>query len=233
MPSLELISFRLCPFVQRAMILLIHKEIEHTMTFVDLGDPPDWFREVSPRGKVPVLRVDDEVSIFESAVISEYLDEVTPPPLMPADPLTRAANRSWIDYATTALTPLRSLTTVETAAALQTVVTDFQTKLDPLDEALGNGPYFNGTDFSLVDATYAPLFVRLDYFDSYLDDLTPSDRFPKLATWRSTLTSLPVVRNTIGDDFTARMDELVAKRQGHLATLLPDDVKTTGPRRDY
>ena len=112
MPPLELISFRLCPFVQRAMILLAHKGIEHKVTFVDLADPPDWFHTVSPRGKVPVLRIDDDVSVFESAVISEYLDEVTPPPLMPEDPLTRAINRSWIDYAATALMPLRDFTTV-------------------------------------------------------------------------------------------------------------------------
>ncbi|MEM7222417.1 MAG: glutathione S-transferase family protein [Pseudomonadota bacterium] len=233
MPHLELISFRLCPFVQRAMILMRYKAIGHEVAFVDLGDPPDWFRELSPSGRVPLLRVDGQVSIFESAVISEYLDEISPPSLMPRDPLARAVNRGWIDYATTTLMPLRELTTVDSASALVASIDGFQRKLVPLEQALGAGPFFNGDAFSLVDAAYAPLFVRLDYFDATLDDLTPSVRFPKLAVWRAALSGLPAVQNTVGEDFADRMDELVAKRQGYLATLLPQHLKTSGPRRDY
>ncbi len=231
--SLKLISYRLCPFVQRALILLSHKHIAHETTYVDLDNPPDWFSKLSPRGKIPILRINDETTIFESAVICEYLDEVTPPPLMPADPLIRAMNRSWIEYATTPLMPLRDITTAETAAALRSTIADFQDKLDPLEEELGKVPYFNGGDFSLVDAAYAPLFVRLDYFEKYLETMTPANRFPNLIAWRTILTEQAAVQESIGNDFSALMDVLVAKRQGHLATFLPDTIKTSGPRKDY
>ncbi len=59
--SLHLISFKTCPFVQRAVITLKHKNIDFDITYIDLADPPDWFLEISPLEKVPVLKVDDEI----------------------------------------------------------------------------------------------------------------------------------------------------------------------------
>ena len=100
--SLHLISFKTCPFVQRAVITLKHKNIDFDITYIDLADPPDWFLELSPLGKVPVLKVDDEV-LFESAVINEYLDEITGGELQPRDPLARAKNRAWIEFASNML----------------------------------------------------------------------------------------------------------------------------------
>ncbi len=84
--SLELISFKTCPFVQRAVITLNHKKVEHSVTFIDLADPPDWCLDISPLQKVPLLKVDGLI-LFESAVINEYLDEITGGDLKPQDPL--------------------------------------------------------------------------------------------------------------------------------------------------
>ncbi|MDQ7075771.1 MAG: glutathione S-transferase N-terminal domain-containing protein [Gammaproteobacteria bacterium] len=78
----ELISFKVCPFVQRSAIILNEKNVAYNTTYVDLEDLPDWFQEVSPLGKVPVLRVQDTV-VFESAVIAEYLEECYAPSLHP------------------------------------------------------------------------------------------------------------------------------------------------------
>ena len=100
--SIELISFKTCPFVQRAAITLGYKEVEHKVTFIDLADPPDWFLKISPLAKVPVLRVDGEI-LFESAVINEYLDDITGGELQPKDPLARAKNRAWIEFASNML----------------------------------------------------------------------------------------------------------------------------------
>jgi len=100
--SLHLISFKTCPFVQRAVITLKHKDIDFDITYIDLADPPDWFLEMSPLAKVPVLKVDDEI-LFESAVINEYLDEITGGELQPKEPLARAKNRAWIEFASNML----------------------------------------------------------------------------------------------------------------------------------
>jgi len=63
----------------------------------DLSDKPQWFVELSPLGKVPLLRVKRDV-IFESAVILEYLEDTHAPALHPADPMVRAQHRAWIEF---------------------------------------------------------------------------------------------------------------------------------------
>ena len=83
---LKLISHRLCPYVQRAVIALTEKRVAFERIDIDLAHKPDWFLELSPLGKTPVLQV-GEMPIFESAVILEYLEETEPRPLHPADPL--------------------------------------------------------------------------------------------------------------------------------------------------
>ena len=98
--NLKLVSFNLCPFVQRSVILLNEKEVEYTLSYIELENKPDWFLQISPLGKVPVLLV-DETPIFESAVISEYLEETVAPPLHPADPLVKATHRAWIEFGAT------------------------------------------------------------------------------------------------------------------------------------
>jgi glutathione S-transferase len=101
MPRLELISHHLCPYVQRAVITLLEKEIPCDRTYIDLANKPDWFQPLSPSGKVPLLKVShathDDI-LFESAVICEYLDEITPGSLHPAEPLERAKHRAWIEF---------------------------------------------------------------------------------------------------------------------------------------
>src|SRR5437588_10076308 len=99
---LKLISHKLCPYVQRAVIALSEKGVAFTRIDIDLANKPDWFLRISPLGKTPVLLV-DETAIFESAVIVEYLEETQPNPLHPRDPLQRAEHRGWIEFGSTVL----------------------------------------------------------------------------------------------------------------------------------
>ena len=95
--KIELISFKTCPFVQRVAIVLYEKNLAFDTTYIDLNNKPQWFLEISPFGKVPVLRIKKDM-LFESAIINEYLDEVYPPSLQPMDFLQRAHNRAWIEF---------------------------------------------------------------------------------------------------------------------------------------
>ena len=79
------------------MIVMRAKQVEFEVTYINLRDKPDWFLAISPHGKVPVLRVDDQ-PLFESNAIAEYLDEVAPPRLHSEDPIKRARNRAWTDF---------------------------------------------------------------------------------------------------------------------------------------
>ena len=72
--SLTLISHGLCPYVQRATIVLTEKAVSFERVDVDLANKPDWFKAISPLGKTPVLKV-GEHAVFESSVILDYLEE--------------------------------------------------------------------------------------------------------------------------------------------------------------
>ena len=100
--SLKLISHKLCPYVQRAVIALKEKGVPFERIDIDLANKPDWFLKLSPLGKVPVLVVttdEGEVALFESNVICEYIEETQGgAKLHPADPLKRAEHRAWMEF---------------------------------------------------------------------------------------------------------------------------------------
>ncbi len=89
-----LVSHPLCPYVQRAAIVLAEKGVPYERRDIDLAAKPDWFLAVSPLGKTPVLLAGG-AALFESAVICEYLDETHALRLHPSDALLRAQQRSW------------------------------------------------------------------------------------------------------------------------------------------
>src|SRR5262245_8727643 len=96
-----LVSFKTCPWVQRSAIVLREKQTEFELRHIDRDNRPDWFLAISPHKKVPVLSIDEKMSLFESSAINEYLDETIAPRLHPEDPVLRAINRAWTDYVPT------------------------------------------------------------------------------------------------------------------------------------
>jgi glutathione S-transferase len=197
--SLHLISFKTCPFVQRAVITLKHKNIDFDITYIDLADPPDWFLEMSPLAKVPVLKVDDEI-LFESAVINEYLDEITGGELQPKDPLARAKNRAWIEFASNMLGNLYMMKMSKDEERYTKYRKTLVSQLQRVEKRLGDGPWFNGKDFSLADTAFAPLFRHDSVAGGKLSIIDP-DTMPKVSDWAERLLSLPEVRDSVVDEF--------------------------------
>src|SRR5512141_1835915 len=102
---LKLVSFDICPYVERSRIVLLEKRLPHEIEFIELANKPAWFLQISPMGRVPVLLVDGR-PIFESMVINELLDELQPaPPLFPDAPLERAEARGWIVFSNDVVMP--------------------------------------------------------------------------------------------------------------------------------
>jgi len=197
--SIELISFKTCPFVQRAAITLGYKEVEHKVTFIDLADPPDWFLEISPLAKVPVLKVDGEI-LFESAVINEYLDDITGGELQPKDPLARAKNRAWIEFASNMLGNTYMMKTAAEKDRYEKYRDLLVSQLRRVENRLGDGPWFNGEDFSLADTAFAPLFAH-DAVANYRFSVIDAATMPKLDAWSKRLLALPAVKNSVVAEF--------------------------------
>lgn len=198
-PQIELVSFKTCPYVQRAVIVLREKHVPFDVTYIDLKNPPDWFRRISPLGKVPLLKVDSAV-LFESAVIAEYLDEVYPPRLHPADALRRAHNRAWIEFSSNLLTEQFQMLMSPDRNAFAAGAHRFGASLDRLETELGAGPFFNGIDLALVDCAFAPLLMRATLLEPRLN-LGVFTRRPRLRTWSETLLGRDAVRQSVVPDF--------------------------------
>ena len=197
--SLELISFKTCPFVQRAVITLNHKNVEHSVTFIDLADPPGWFLEISPLHKVPVLKVDGEI-LFESAVINEYLDEITGGELQPTDPLERAKNRAWIEVASNMLGNSYMMKMATEKEDYEKYRDTLTSQMQRVENRLGDGPWFNGERFSLADTAFAPLFTHGGVADNHFSVVDP-DSMPKVDAWSRRLLALPAVKNSVVAEF--------------------------------
>jgi len=197
--SLHLISFKTCPFVQRAVITLKHKNIDFDITYIDLADPPDWFLELSPLAKVPVLKVDDEI-LFESAVINEYLDEITGGDLQPREPLARAKNRAWIEFASNMLGNLYMMKMSKDEDRYNKYRNLLVSQFHRIEKHLGDGPWFNGDEFSLADTAFAPLFRQNSVAENKLSVLDPAT-MPRVEAWAQRLLALPEVHDSVVDEF--------------------------------
>ena len=197
--AIRLISFKTCPYVQRAVITLKHKRVDYDITYVDLADPPDWFLELSPLQKVPVLEVDGEV-LFESAVINEYLDEITGGDLQPKDPLKRAKNRAWIEFASNMIGNHYMMKMSKDAESYNRYRERLVDLLLRVERRLDDGPWFDGDKFSLCDTAFAPLF-RQDCVCGGKLSVLDAKTMPKTVAWAERLLALPEVRDSVVDEF--------------------------------
>ena len=203
------------------------KDVEFDVTYVNLQDKPDWFLEISPHGKVPVLKVDDEI-LFESNAIAEYLDEVVAPRLHPEDPIARARNRAWTDYTPTFSSALSSIHYAKTRADMEQAVADAPKVLARVEKALaerGNdGPYFNGPNLSLVDCAYAPFLQRYTFADAALKNDVLKD-FPHIRAWRDALLADERVTKAVPDNFAVEFVRALKRRKVYAGTLFDDPVE--------
>lgn len=218
MTQYRLVSHHLCPYVQRVAIAFAERNIGFERVHIDLARKPAWFVQLSPLGKVPLLEVDGHV-LFESAAILEYLEDTMPQKLHTADPLQRAAHRGWMEFGSAVLNAIAALYNAADAAAHDQRLADLRHKLQRLDEALGQGPWFAGDRFSLVDAVFAPVFRYFDVF-AELGLADPAEGLRAVALWRGRLRQRASVRAAVDDDYPQRLSAFLRARDSHMGRLL-------------
>jgi glutathione S-transferase len=214
MAKYVLVSFKTCPWVQRSAIVLREKGTPFELRHIEPDNRPDWFLAISPHKKVPVLRIDDSVSLFESNAINEYLDETIAPRLHPQDPVARAINRAWTDYVPTFAGTVTATAYADTeadyAAAAEKIPDPFG-RLEKALEKQGSGPFFNGAQYSLVDAAYAPFLQRYHFLDR-VKRLGHLEKYPRLKAWTEALLARPSTHSFPPDEFEAMYREGLRRR---------------------
>lgn len=149
----------------RARLVLAEKNINIEITSVLGSDLPEDLMDLNPYHTVPTL-VDRDLTLYDSRVIIEYLDERFPhPPLMPVDPVMRAQFRlalfrietDWYSIAEEAASTGDGKLSSKSRKLLRESILQS-------NELFGARPYFLSDDFSLVDASIAPILWRLPVY---------------------------------------------------------------------
>lgn len=241
---LTLVSHTLCPYVQRAAIVLLEKDVPFTRRWVDLADKPDWFRAVSPLGKTPVLLVGD-TPVFESAVICEYLDETLAPRLHPQDALARARERAWMEFGSALLNTIGAFYNAPDAATLQARREELAARFGQVERALQQagegragtqegrastpGPYFAGGRFGLVDAVFGPVFRYFEVFESF-GEAGFFEHTPRVRAWRAALAARPSVRQVAVAGYAPLLREFLLARGSELSRRISPRPPAAGSR---
>jgi glutathione S-transferase len=188
-----------CPFSQKVRIVLAEKDLEFERVHVDLHkgeQKTPEFLKLNPYGKVPVL-VDEDVIIYDSTIINEYLDEEYPnPPLMPEDSASRARVRLLEDFCDNSFIPpsivmlseLHKADAERDAEKVRRYAAEMSRVLARLEPSL-EGKEFLGDTFSLADVAFAPRSVILPQLGIELDP-----RLQNVAAWIGRLRQRTSVR---------------------------------------
>jgi glutathione S-transferase len=222
MAKYMLVSFKTCPWVQRSAILLREKNTPFEFRHIEPDNRPDWFLAISPHKKVPVIRIDDKDSLFESSAINEYLDETVEPRLHPADPLQRAINRAWTDYVPTFASSVTGCAYAATEEAYKAAIAKIPEAFERIEKALekqGSDPLFNGKTYSLVDAAYAPFLQRYVFLDG-IKKIGLMAKYPRLQAWTDALMARPSTHSFPPAEFEAMYRANLAKRGSYLSQFI-------------
>ena len=214
--QLKLISFDLCPYVQRAKIILDEKKIEHETIYIDLAKKPDWFHKISPTGKVPVL-ITEQGTVFESNVICEYLDEITPGTLYPEDSFLKARHKSLIEFGSVILGKISQLYNAKNESQFISIKELLQKDLKIILNDV-QGPFFAGKKFQVIDAVYATIFRYLKVFQDDFGFSLLEQSIHQLDWYRELMTK-ESVRNAIRPNYYARLNDFLKNKQTFISTL--------------
>lgn len=148
----------------RTRIVLNEKDIVHEVIQVDPKKVPEDLIDLNPYGSLPTL-VDRDLVIYNSRVIMEYLEERFPhPPLMPVGPVQRAQTRLTLFQVEHDWYPLVEIIETKGEKAVAKAKKDLTDSIASVAEIFTTMPYFMSEDFTLVDASIAPILWRLRHY---------------------------------------------------------------------
>ncbi|MEM6474895.1 MAG: glutathione S-transferase family protein [Pseudomonadota bacterium] len=218
------------PFARKAMAVAIEKGVAFDMESVNIMAMPDWFLEISPMKRIPVLRdrtIGDEGvpgTIADSSAICAYIERKHPEPAVyPTDAYALGRALMIEEYADTVLAPAAGLGIFRPIffsllqgkePDLETAREGWVTKLPPvfdyLESALGDGEFFAGDAMSIADISVVCCFMQVSLVAE-----TPLDSWPKLAAFLDRMQARPSIAGPF------------AKADGFIRKALPERIDLT------
>lgn len=207
-PDLVIYGSPVSPFVRKAAACCIIKEAGYDVEAVNVFNPPQWFRDISPMKRIPVLR-DRSIAaegvagtIADSSAICAYIEKKHPEPaLYPAAAFDHARALFWEEYADTALAmagglgifrPVFFAVTKGEAPDLAKARDAWANQLPPifdvLEAGLGESEFFAGDALSIADITIACVIGQIALVAEM-----PLDNWPRLAAHYAMMSAHPAI----------------------------------------
>ncbi|KAG9453855.1 hypothetical protein H6P81_006759 [Aristolochia fimbriata] len=142
-----------CPFSQRVLLTLEEKKIPYDMKLIDVSNKPQWFLDISPEGKVPVLNT-SEKWVPDSDVITQILEEKYPEPSLVTPPeYASVGSKIFPSF-------VKFLKSKDPADGSEQALLDELKALD--DHLKAHGPYIAGEKVTAADLSLAPKLYHLE-----------------------------------------------------------------------
>ncbi|WP_159650992.1 glutathione S-transferase family protein [Vibrio atypicus] len=196
---IKIVSFKICPFVQRVTAALEANKIPYEIEYISLSNKPQWFLEVSPNGQVPLLITESGTALFESDAIVEYIEDEFGPLEQGISNEQRALDRAWSYLGSKHYLPQCGAMSSSTQDTLEERVEKLAKAFDKVERKLV-GPLFKGEQLSNVDIAWLPLLHRASIIKSRICfDMLKG--FPKVQMWQTHLMDSGLVAKTVSGDF--------------------------------
>ncbi|NER34480.1 MAG: glutathione S-transferase family protein [Oscillatoria sp. SIO1A7] len=218
---MKIVSFKICPFVQRVTAILQAKGVDYDIEYIDLSNKPQWFLDISPNGQVPILVTDDDSILFESDAIVEYLDEVAGTPISSENPVKKAQDRAWSYLASKNYLVQCSAQRSPDAKTLEERATKLSKAFGKIEARLGEGQYADGDRIGMIDIAWLPLLHRASIVErqsgyDFLGD------FPKVKRWQQNLLATGIPEKSVSEDFKDRFNAFYLAESTYLGQLAKD-----------
>lgn len=204
---LTVVSFSICPFVQRVTATLEARNIPYNVEYISLKEKPDWFLQASPNGQVPLLISEQGTTLFESDAIIEFIQDEYGPLQLGLTNEQRAIERAWSYQAVKHYLPQCG------AMSARDKVT-YQKRLESLCKAFakaesqltGKTKFFSSNELGNIDLAWLPLLYRADLVQQF----TQHDfllNFPKISAWKDNLLETGLGGKSVPNDFIAKFKD--------------------------
>ncbi|TFH91310.1 glutathione S-transferase family protein [Vibrio ouci] len=198
---LKVVSFKICPFVQRVTAALEAKQIPYEIEYINLKDKPQWFLDISPNGQVPVMVTESGTALFESDAIIEYIEDEYGPLEQDVTNEQRALDRAWSYLGSKHYLPQcgtmgsKDKATFEERA--EKLIKAFQKAEKQLS---GETKFFKSDQLSNVDMAWLPLLHRAAIVKAHsgYDFLCG---LPNMQAWQKNILESGLVEKTVSEDF--------------------------------
>lgn len=209
----HLVGHDLCPYVQRVAIVLVEKKVDFRRTDIDLFDKPAWFLAHSPTGRVPLLIVDDQLVLFESHAICEYIDETSVGTLQSPNSVERARHRALIAQAEAMLGEVARFIYGGPKQSSRCAASLLEC-LRVVEPLVAQRRYC--APFYLVDAAYATVFRYFRVLEGLLG-VAPLGDSVRLLRWSRDLSERPSVVAAVPADYDARLLAFIERQWSRAA----------------